>query len=316
MDAEGNPTSPGLPYIVLDNGDYGVEVELSAHDENGEELYRDRAMMHFVMSNKEGNLEVTDILGYDEVQGSYLQRFAINLADYDTLEDLSETAAAFSVSMGRLLERYERGEAVFDAAEDGPTGKESLYPITGPARYFKIVKSCIAVSPYWGRSCQNATALAAATLRESTPLDMGIMAVQSHRAMVSRPRPSPSVPRTTASLSAAARAGSSMDNASSRRAMATVRKPRARRRSIPGPGHWSMSWWIRAQGTWKTVPMLTRTHRRYRGSVQAGVRRTPSIPRAAADRKMAPRRRRSPLPARAPSRWIATNTRCGWAIIS
>ena len=52
-------------------------------------------------------------------------------ADYRAMEQLSETAAAFSVRMGRLLNRYERGEAVFDAA-DG-TGEEDLYPITGPA---------------------------------------------------------------------------------------------------------------------------------------------------------------------------------------
>ena len=30
---------------------------------------------------------------------------------------------------------------------------------------------------YFARNCQNATALAAATLRESTPWDMGIMTV-------------------------------------------------------------------------------------------------------------------------------------------
>ncbi|MBQ3461923.1 MAG: germination protein YpeB, partial [Clostridia bacterium] len=57
----------------------------------------------------------------------------ISREDYDTLEDLSETAAAVSVSMGRLLERYERGEAVFDASDYDATGAESLYPITNPA---------------------------------------------------------------------------------------------------------------------------------------------------------------------------------------
>ena len=53
-------------------------------------------------------------------------------ADYETMSRLSETAAAFSVGMGRLLDRYEKGEAVFDMSEAG-TGEESLYPITGPA---------------------------------------------------------------------------------------------------------------------------------------------------------------------------------------
>ena len=51
--------------------------------------------------------------------------------DTATMEQLSETAAAFSVRMGRLLERYEKGEAVFDGPD--ATGEESLYPITGPA---------------------------------------------------------------------------------------------------------------------------------------------------------------------------------------
>lgn len=54
-------------------------------------------------------------------------------ADYEALEALSETAAAFSVRMGRLLDRYERGEAVFDPEDYDATGEESLYPITGPA---------------------------------------------------------------------------------------------------------------------------------------------------------------------------------------
>ncbi len=53
--------------------------------------------------------------------------------DYETLERLSETAATFSVRMGRLLDRYERGEAVFAPEDYDATGEESLYPITGPA---------------------------------------------------------------------------------------------------------------------------------------------------------------------------------------
>lgn len=56
----------------------------------------------------------------------------ITAADYETMEQLSETAAAFSVRMGGLLDRYEKGEAVFEA-DDAGTGEESLYPITGPA---------------------------------------------------------------------------------------------------------------------------------------------------------------------------------------
>ena len=44
----------------------------------------------------------------------------------------------------------------------------------------------------------------------------------------------------------------------------------------------------RAHGTWNTVPMLTRTLRRYSGSPQRGETRTASMPRAAAERKIAP----------------------------
>ena len=55
---------------------------------------------------------------------------AVTGADHEAMARLSETAAAFSVRMGRLLDRYEKGEAVFDAS--GESGSEDLYPITGP----------------------------------------------------------------------------------------------------------------------------------------------------------------------------------------
>lgn len=57
----------------------------------------------------------------------------VTAEDYETMERLSQSAAAFSVGMGRLLDRYEKGEAVFDAGDYAETGEESLYPITGPA---------------------------------------------------------------------------------------------------------------------------------------------------------------------------------------
>jgi len=56
---------------------------------------------------------------------------ALTEADTQAMEQLSQTAAAFSVRMGRLLDRYEKGEAVFDGAR--ASGEEDLYPITGPA---------------------------------------------------------------------------------------------------------------------------------------------------------------------------------------
>ena len=59
--------------------------------------------------------------------------------DYEALERLSQTAAAFSVRMGRLLDRYERGEAVFDADDYDATGEESLYPITGTAADYPVL---------------------------------------------------------------------------------------------------------------------------------------------------------------------------------
>ena len=59
--------------------------------------------------------------------------------DAETLESLSRAAAAFSVSMGRLLERYERGEAVFDADDYDATGDESLYPLTGTAAEYPVL---------------------------------------------------------------------------------------------------------------------------------------------------------------------------------
>ena len=102
VDPEGNPISPGLPYTVLDNGEFSVQVALIAHDENGEELYRDLGVMHFVMSNEEGNLQVTEILGFNDLQGSFLQRYTLNLADYDTLEIIRELRTPTEFSGGTL----------------------------------------------------------------------------------------------------------------------------------------------------------------------------------------------------------------------
>ena len=116
VDPEGNPISPGLPYTVLDNGEFSVQVVLIAHDENGEELYRDMGMMHFVMSNREGNLHVTEILGFNDLQGSFLQRYALNLADYDTLEIVRE-----------LREPTEFSEGTLDSWNEWPITEETVY---------------------------------------------------------------------------------------------------------------------------------------------------------------------------------------------
>ena len=56
---------------------------------------------------------------------------AVTAADYENISKLSESAAAFSIGMGELLARVERGEAVLDAAP--AAGDESLYPLSSPA---------------------------------------------------------------------------------------------------------------------------------------------------------------------------------------
>ena len=88
-----------------------------------------------------GQETVSSTLKFINQAGDFASALSVRLGnggeptaeDYDTLERLSETAAAFSVGMGRLLDRFERGEAVFDAGDYQATGEESLYPITGPA---------------------------------------------------------------------------------------------------------------------------------------------------------------------------------------
>lgn len=60
-------------------------------------------------------------------------------ADRDAMENLSQAAAAFSVGMGRLLDRYERGEAVFEAGDFDATGDETLYPLTNPAAEYPVL---------------------------------------------------------------------------------------------------------------------------------------------------------------------------------
>lgn len=63
----------------------------------------------------------------------------VSESDYETMETLSQSAAEFSMSLSRLLERYERGEAVFDAGDYAETGLESLYPLTSPAGEYPVL---------------------------------------------------------------------------------------------------------------------------------------------------------------------------------
>ena len=62
----------------------------------------------------------------------------ISQEDHATLEALSETAATFSVSLARLLDRYEKGEAVFGDNENN-IHDESLYPIASPAGEYPVL---------------------------------------------------------------------------------------------------------------------------------------------------------------------------------
>jgi len=59
--------------------------------------------------------------------------------DYQAMQALSDSAATFSAGLGKLLERYERGEAVFDAEDFAETGDETLYPLTGDAGQYPVL---------------------------------------------------------------------------------------------------------------------------------------------------------------------------------
>ena len=79
-----------------------------------------------------------------------------------------------------------------------------------------------------------------------------------------------------------------MGSASPVSASAQVEKPIARRRESPASGQSAALSPMRAQGTWNTAPMLTRTARRFSASQVVGVSSTASTPSAAAERKIAP----------------------------
>ena len=61
----------------------------------------------------------------------------ISAEDHRNLETLSETAAGFSVRLARLLDRYEKGEAVFDGAMEDDA--DSLTPVTDPAGEYPVL---------------------------------------------------------------------------------------------------------------------------------------------------------------------------------
>ena len=63
----------------------------------------------------------------------------VSEADYKAMEALSESAASFSVGLGKLLERFESGEAVFSVQDYQATGDETLYPLTNEAGQYPVL---------------------------------------------------------------------------------------------------------------------------------------------------------------------------------
>ena len=63
----------------------------------------------------------------------------ISPEDHRNLETLSETAAAFSVGLARLLDRYERGEAVFLTGDGPDADTGDLSPIANPAGEYPVL---------------------------------------------------------------------------------------------------------------------------------------------------------------------------------
>ena len=63
---------------------------------------------------------------------------SVTEADTRTLASLAQTATGFSAGMSRLLDRYERGEAVFEE-QGGASAGEGLEPITDPAAAYPVL---------------------------------------------------------------------------------------------------------------------------------------------------------------------------------
>ena len=133
---------------------------------------------------------------------------------------------------------------------------------------------------YRTRSCQKATAAAAATLSESTTIrhrNTDYVISLSNRFMC---EPIPFTTHHIANLDSAIKIGSSMETELSVSAIAAVRKPKLLR-SEREPS-------IHVHGIQKTAPIDTLTARRFNGSQELRLSNTASIPNAAAERKIAP----------------------------
>src|SRR5664279_4680278 len=142
-----------------------------------------------------------------------------------------------------------------------------------------------------GQSASAAKAIAAAvaTFNESTPAAIGMRALTFAARSAAGVRPGPSEPSRNATRPAGP---ASRSVTSPLGVNAMVRNPLSRNRFIAAPGQPGST----ANGTPSTVPMETRTLRRYSGSAHPSASRMAPMPKAAALRNKAPRFSWSPTP--------------------
>ena len=93
VDESGEPLSPALPFTALGDNQFSAEVELVAHDAEGGELLRQKAQLHFSIADDDGTIAISEVLGYDDVQNTYMQRYDIVLDEFDTIELKREVRA-------------------------------------------------------------------------------------------------------------------------------------------------------------------------------------------------------------------------------
>ena len=86
VDENGEPLSPALPFTALGDNRFSAEVELVAHDADGGEILRQKALLHFSIEDDAGHIAISEVLGYDDVQNSYMQRYDIVLDEFDAIE--------------------------------------------------------------------------------------------------------------------------------------------------------------------------------------------------------------------------------------
>lgn len=103
VDEGGEPLSPALPFTALGENEFSAEVELVSHNADGSERLRQKAQLHFAIADDAGEIAILEILGYDEAQGSYMQRYGISLEEFDAIELTREVRAPEALSEDTLL---------------------------------------------------------------------------------------------------------------------------------------------------------------------------------------------------------------------